>query len=111
ALRAQATARNDKALNIESGYPTLLAFQRERVVGDATQVLRNAVSSAVVAVAEQLEARFVAEREALADTTTSAELVANLEAAKERAAALRGRAARWQQTLNDGFADLAADAD
>ena len=110
-LRAQAAARNDRDLNIESGYPTLLAFLRDRVVGNATDVVRRAVSASVNGVAEQLEARFTAERAALLDEGTSTELVAELEAAQQQAEMLRGRAARWQQTLSDGFTDLAADAD
>ncbi len=110
-LRAQAAARNDGQLNIESGYPALLAFLREQVVGSAGQLMNRAVSVAVTGVTGQLDARFSAERDALADPGHSAELVANLERAQEQAAALRGRAARWQQTLSDGFADLAADAD
>jgi hypothetical protein len=110
-LRAQAAARNDRDLNIESGYPTLLAFLRDRVVGNATDVVRRAVSASVNGVAEQLEARFTAERAALADPHRSAELVSDLEEAQARAAELRDRAARWQQTLSDGVADLVADAD
>lgn len=110
-LRTAAAVGNDRELNLESGYPRLLAFLRDRVAGDVTGLARRAAAHVVVGVAGQLESRYTAEREVLADPTRAAELLAELEAAQERATELRGRAARWQQTLSDGVADLAADAD
>lgn len=110
-LRQQAAARDDPQLNAESGYPALLAYLRDQIVGSSTQLTRRAVTGAVGDVTDQLEGRFAAERQALADPRHSAALVADLERAQEHAATLRGRAARWQQTLSDGFADLAADAE
>jgi len=110
-LRLVAADRNDRDLNHESGYPHLLAFLRQRVLGNAGGIARRAAAHAVARVAEQLEARFTAERAALADPHRSAELVSDLEEAQARAAELRDRAARWQQTLSDGVTDLVADAD
>lgn len=110
-LRLQAATRNDREVNVESGYPPLLGFLRDRVVGNATQVGRRVVASAVDTVAGQLAERFAAEQAALASPERSEALVADLDAARERSTALRDQAARWQQTLSDGFADLAADAD
>jgi gas vesicle protein len=45
------------------------------------------------------------------DPAAAAALLAGLTAAQERATALKERSARWQQTLNDGVADLNADID
>jgi GTPase SAR1 family protein len=111
ALRQRAAARNDRDLNDESGYPRLLEFLRDQVLAGAAQVARRAVAQTVSDVADQLAQRFAAERNALTDPAGSAELVARLEETQQRAKALLGRAARWQQTLSDGFADLAADAE
>jgi hypothetical protein len=110
-LRAEAAEHNDRELNIESGYPRLLAWLRDRVIADATRVSRRGVAAAVTGIAEQLEAPFAVERSALAGRDEPGDLVADLEAARREAEALRSRAARWQQTLSDGFVDLAADAD
>ncbi|MBW3603717.1 MAG: dynamin family protein [Actinobacteria bacterium] len=110
-LRSAAAAGNDRELNLESGYPVLLGFLRDRVAGDVAGLARRAVAQVVMGVADQLAARYRAEREALTDPAGSANLVADLERTQERVTQLRGRAARWQQTLSDGIADLAADAD
>lgn len=110
-LRMTAATHNDRELNDESGYPALLSFLLDRVVGDAAGVAARAVEQVVTGVTEQLEARFEAERVALTDPTASVDLVAGLEAAQQRATELRSRAARWQQTLSDGISDLSADAD
>jgi hypothetical protein len=111
ALREQAIVEDDRALNAESGYPELLAFLRDRVVGDVTNLMRRQVAHTVVEVTEQLGSRFAAERAAIADPQRSSALVERLAVAQERSTALRSRAARWQQTLSDGFADLSADAE
>jgi Dynamin family len=111
ALRTQAIVRNDRALNTESGYPQLLAFLRDRVVNDVRMIARRQVAHTVTEVTEQLERRFTAERAAIADPEHSSALMARLTAAQEQSTALRSQAARWQQTLSDGFADLSADAE
>ena len=110
-LRTTAATHTDRELNDESGYPALVSFLVDTVVGDAAGVAARAVAQVVTGVADQLEARFEVERAALTDPATSADLVAELEATQQRTAELRGRAARWQQTLSDGISDLVADAD
>ena len=110
-LRTTAISDADRDLNDESGYPPLLAYLRERVLADTAGLTARAVAEVVADVAEQLQARFVAERAALEDPEGSAALVAELSAARARAAEQRGQAARWQQVLSDGIADLTADAD
>jgi hypothetical protein len=111
ALRQRAIRQDDPALNGESGYPGLLEFLTHRVVRNANQVALRAAGQAVADVADQLAQRFTAERDALTDPEGAAALVAGLEETQQRAKALHERAARWQQTLTDGFADLAADAE
>jgi GTP-binding protein EngB required for normal cell division len=110
-LRTTAATHDDRELNEESGSPALVSFLVDTVVGDAAGVAVRAVEQVVTGVTDQLEARFEVERVALADPTASADLVAELEATQQRTMDLRGRAARWQQTLSDGISDLGADAD
>ena len=110
-LRTTAATHDDRGLNNESGYPELVSFLLDTVVEDAAGLAARAVELVVTGVTEQLEARFEAERAALTDPTSSNDLVVGLELAQQRAIELRGRAARWQQTLSDGISDLSADAD
>jgi hypothetical protein len=65
----------------------------------------------VIVVTEQVASPLVAERTTQQDPAAAAELARALTAAQERATALKERSARWQQTLNDGIADLNADID
>jgi hypothetical protein len=110
-LRQQASEQGSRELNDESGYPALLRFLNESVIGRAQQVaVRTAVSSAVF-VLDQLEATFAAERSVLVDPARAQPLVDELERAKGRAEELRTRSARWQQTLSDGSQDLASEID
>ncbi len=111
ALRSKAVASEDRALNLESGYPALIDHLRNHVVGHATDLSRRQAAHAVMSSVGQLRGRFAAEQRALRDPDASAELVRELEATKARTGELRSRMARWQQTLNDGAADLSSDAD
>lgn len=111
ALRRLALDRGDRELNRESGYPALVAALRDGVLADVARLARRSAAHNVIAVTEQLVQPFEAARRLHADPSQSAELLAELEAARDRADALRNQAARWQQTLGDGFSDLAADAE
>lgn len=110
-LRQQALANSSKELNEESGYPGLLKFLNESVIGRAQQVAVRTAVSDVVFVLEQLEATFAAEREVLVDPARAQPVLDELERAKSRAEQLRARSARWQQTLGDGSQDLATELD
>jgi hypothetical protein len=110
-LRQQALANSSKELNEESGYPELLKFLNESVIGRAQQVAARTAVSDVVFVLEQLEATFAAEREVLIDPSRAQPVLDDLERAKGRAEQLRARSARWQQTLGDGSQDLATELD
>jgi hypothetical protein len=110
-LRQHALRARGAQADAESGFPQLIRFLRERVVAAAEQVSLRGVANDVVWTANQLELALSAEREALADPGRSADLVAELERAKQQATGLRDQSARWQQNLNDGVTDLMADVD
>jgi hypothetical protein len=108
-LRARAFPTNDTALNAESGFPELVRLVTERVGGGAATRLATQAAAEVLAVCQQLEAQFQAERTALADPAAAQQVVSELTAVKERVEALRSTAARWNQTLGDGITDLTSD--
>jgi replication fork clamp-binding protein CrfC len=110
-LRARAAKANDAELNRASGFPALVDFVRNQVGGGAARQLAVRAVGEVVDVCRQLESQFEAERTALADPATARRVVEELEAVKSRVEALKHAAARWNQTLNDGVADLGSDID
>lgn len=111
ALRSRAVAANDPALNTESGFPELVRYLAEQVGGGAADRVAAEAAAEVAAVCSQLEAQFEAERAALADPAAAQQVVDELNTVKERVEALKAAAAKWQQTLNDGVADLNSDID
>ena len=108
-LRLHALRRQDNALNEESGYPALVRYLREEVLGRADQLDRASTGQDVLGVCEQLESTMRAELAAQEDPEHTEELLRELTQAQARAAELKDRSARWQVTLNDGVADLVAD--
>ncbi|MGI9598534.1 MAG: dynamin family protein [Acidimicrobiales bacterium] len=109
-LRHKAIESNDKALNLESGYPDLVDFVKVRV-GDVSREVVAGAAADMRSVVGQLRSSFDGEKQILEDPRTAAGVLAEFENAKERTAALKDQAARWQVTLNDGVADLNADFD
>jgi hypothetical protein len=105
-LRLEALAASSKELNEESGYPALLRFLDQSVVGRAQQVAVRTATSDVLFALDQIEGTFNAERDVLVDPARAQPLLEELERARHRAEALRTRSARWQQTLSDGSQDL-----
>ena len=110
-LRQLVSSDSDPGLDEESGFPELLTLLRDEVLAEAEDLEVRSAAADLLTVVGHLEAAFRAEREALSDPARGAELVRDLEATKERVTRLRGDAARWVITLNDGIADLNADAD
>lgn len=110
-LRARAVKNSDAGLNAESGYPALIEFVRDLVGGSAEQRLANEAAAEVVSLCDQLEASFAAEREALADPVAARRVVDELTTVKSRVEQLKTAAAKWNQTLTDGIADLTSDID
>ena len=110
-LRARAVKNSDAELNAESGFPTLIEFVRDLVGGSAEQRLASEAAAEVVSLCDHLESSFAAEREALADPRAAQRVVNELTAVKARVEHLKTAAARWNQTLSDGIADLTSDID
>jgi gas vesicle protein len=111
ALRARAVKANDKELNEESGFKALVSFVSDVVTqGAVTSLVRDAAAE-VDAVCLQILQEFEAERTALADPGRARAVAQEMQAAKERAEALKEAAARWNTTLGDGIADLNSDID
>jgi replication fork clamp-binding protein CrfC len=110
-LRLHAVRTDDTELNAESGFPELIGFLRNRVVGQAAQLSRRSVSHDVLSVTEQLTVALRTELQAQQDPDRSQALIRELESARQRAEGLRQRTSRWQQTLSDGVQDLSADID
>jgi hypothetical protein len=110
-LRLHASRARDNALNAESGFPALVTFLRERVLGQSERMANRAAANDVVTITAQLASGMRAELAACEDPGRAAQLVAELEQARQRAAGLRDRGSRWAQVLNDGIADLNVDVD
>jgi dynamin family protein len=111
ALRIHALRNNDRNLNQESGFPTLVGYLQNDIAANAeTLTLRNATGD-LVSVCGLIESQFRSEREALTDPERARALVENLTEIKERANRLRSGVSKWQQTLNDGIQDLQGDLD
>ena len=110
-LRLHSLRARDHALNAESGFPALVTFLRERVLGQSERLANRAAANDVVTITAQLATGMRAELAACEDPGQAARLVAELEQARQRADDLRDRDARWAQVLNDGIADLNADVD
>jgi len=110
-LRWHAIQKKDRALNVESGFPNLIRYLRDRVFGRADEIMRRSASHDVLSVTEQLGSSLRTEQIAQQNPERIQDLIKELQEAQARANALKERSARWQQTLNDGVADLNADID
>ncbi len=110
-LRHEALRRDDKQLNIESGFLDVVKLLTDDVVGgiEARECAR--ASQDLLAVIEQLVAQFESELTVLEDPAARAELTRRLEDAKVRSEQLRGSASKWSTTLNDGVTDLTSNVD
>ena len=108
-LRMAAIDQNDRELNAESGFGELVAVLRDELAARAERASLSRLASELAEMLDHLESQLRTELAVLDDPEESAKLVRGLETAKEKADRLRGQAARWQQTLNDGTADLGAD--
>lgn len=108
ALRTQDSEAQQRLME-ESGYVELIHYLQRDVVGRADDLDRRSVSQDVLAVCEQLATSFRSELAAQEDPEHAAALIEQLKQAKQKADDLRQRSARWQQTLNDGVADLTSD--
>ena len=108
-LRTVASRTSDQALNEESGYPQLVSFLRDSVAARAESDAIYRAGADVRAVIDQIESQFLAERAAITDPAVAQSIVDDLTETRERTETLRGKAAKWNQTLNDGVGDLVPD--
>ncbi len=110
-LRLHALRTQERTLNAESGFPPLVTFLRDRVLGQSERLANRSAANDVLTITGQLAAGMRAELTACEDPEQAGRLIAELEQARRRADHLRDRSARWHQVLNDGIADLNADVD
>ncbi|MEC5200153.1 hypothetical protein RCH21_002396 [Arthrobacter sp. PL16] len=108
-LRLFAAQTGDAELNRESGFPELIAYLRNDVVGKAQALRRNSVAQDLLSTTEHLRLSVQSELQALQHPEGVPVLLAELEEAKEKADQQRKRSSRWQTTLNDGASDLISD--
>ena len=108
-LRLQAAALRDSELNAESGFPELVAYLRNNILAQSERLQRRSVAQDLVSATDHLRLSLTSELSALENPDGTPEMLAELEAAKERADELRRRSSRWQVTLNDGMSDLISD--
>jgi hypothetical protein len=110
-LRMEAIRREDKELNQQSGFPSLIQYLTNDIMAANATRIRLTAQRDLFAVCDQLGGQFEAEKMALTDPAAKAALVAGLEQAKARADTLKSQAARWNTTLGDGVGDLTSDLD
>jgi uncharacterized membrane-anchored protein YhcB (DUF1043 family) len=110
-LRSMAVRAKDSELNAESGFPALVRFVGDRVKDGGLDRMAAAAAGEVLAVCDQLKLSLESERTLLVDPELASAVVDELTRTKQRAEQLKTAAARWNQTLQDGIADLNADID
>ncbi len=110
-LRRAAIENNDRELNAESGFAELVTLLRSGLGARAQAAAVERVLGELRDVLGQLEGQVEAELSVLEDPESAGRVVQELEQAKKQAEQLRGRAAKWQQTLSDGTSDLVGDID
>lgn len=110
-LREFALRTDDASLQQESGFDAVYDFLREQVVARNADTARLAVAHDVKTVVDHLALGCESELAALRDPASGNAAIEDLQRARAATDALRTRAARWQITLADGIADLAADTD
>ncbi|MGI8647593.1 MAG: Isoniazid-inducible protein iniA [Acidimicrobiales bacterium] len=110
-LRVHAIRSSDADLDAESGFPALMSYLTDRVVGQADLLACRSTAHDVLAVTGQLAGNLRSEYAAHSDPQAVGEVIKQLSQAQQHAEALKERSARWQHTLNDGVGDLNADID
>ncbi|WP_136709866.1 dynamin family protein [Agromyces sp. H66] len=108
-LRLAAVEAGDQELHAESGFGDLAVHLLRDVVGQAELIQRRSAANDLLSASEHVRLAIDSELQALQNPEKTPEMIARLEATKERADEQRRISARWQITLNDGVADLIAD--
>jgi replication fork clamp-binding protein CrfC len=110
-LRSHAVTLNDKELNDESNFPSIVKFLSEKVLSRQTDRVRDQILSEIRSAAEHLAMSVGSELTVIDDPDLRDRLADELERRKWEAQNALNQSALWQQVLNDGFTDLFADAD
>ena len=110
-LHTAAVELGDDALDEESGFPAMRKHLMSRIVGRAEELSAVKLRSDLLGVLDQIQGALKTKRQALRNPEEVQAKREELKAAKEQANELKSRAARWQQTLGDGTADLNAEVD
>lgn len=110
-LRSHAVSANDKELNEESNFPAVVAFLSGTVLSRENDRVRDHVLAEIRSTAEHLNLAVGSELSAINDPVKARRLSVDLERRKQEAQDALQQAARWQQVLTDGIADLTADVD
>lgn len=110
-LRQIAVAQNNSALNEESGFKELVTHLRDDIERGTTLRSRVSLCETSGETLDDFRSQLVSEVAILSDPEAAGRRMAELEAQCDEAEALRSKAARWQQTLADGIADLTSDID
>ncbi|MCE7011905.1 dynamin family protein [Kibdelosporangium philippinense] len=109
ALRLRAVAKDDEALNAESGFPDLIERLRTDVLSVATNPsARQNFAAMTGTVLVELVGQVNKELAARPDESKSP-AVAEYMDAQQKMADLRRRSSKWQNVLADEMADLIAD--
>jgi hypothetical protein len=110
-LQTMADEQSDAELRAESGFGALHRYLETEIVAKREELVVRTAAGDMLSVVGLLESQFAAEQRALADPARAQALIDQLRTAAEQSDRLRSQAARWQVTLNDGFADLLTDVD
>ena len=110
-LRTHAVTLNDKELNEESNFPSIVKFLSEKVLSRETDRVRDEVLGEIRSAAEHLTISLESELAAVNDPDLRDRLAEDLERRKREAYDALQQTALWQQVLNDGFTDLSNDVD
>ncbi len=106
ALRTDALARKDKALNELSRIPDLVRHLGDDVVAPAKAMATVRSAGDALSIVTQVRSGLAAEREMLTDPASAQEMMATLQSAKARIEFLRGPGSKWNQLVSDRTSDL-----
>lgn len=107
-LRTQALAGNDRDLNGESGFDTLIR-DLSRLGGKTAATAAAGAGRDAAAVLRDLVGPIESERQSLSNSGEAAELVERLREATQRYERLRTGASAWRRMLVDGMSDVNSD--
>ncbi len=110
-LHDLAVAAHDAELDQESGVPGLVHRLRHDLAEQAATTMQQAAAAEARAVSRHLALALQSELETLVKPGDAPRILQSLEEAQAAAADLSRRASKWQQVLNDGFADAITDVE